>query len=205
MPPSGGPRQRPDAAPAAASAKAVWRAWARLVRNSQPTAHLSGEVCERLATWEPFRAASTVLAYLAFGSEVDLTPLLEDAAKDVVVPRTRSSGTGPATALSLTLHDLRRSALQRHRYGMLEPADDAPECDAARVDVALVPGLCFDVSGTRLGYGRGYFDAFLGTLPPTTPVVGVTFDALVVPRLPSEPHDVRVGYLATESGVRRVS
>jgi len=75
----------------------------------------------------------------------------------------------------------------------------------ATVELALLPGLCFDEEGTRLGYGRGYFDRFLSRLPATVPRVGVSYDALVVPRLPREAHDRQVTHLATESGVRAVT
>ena len=73
------------------------------------------------------------------------------------------------------------------------------------VELALVPGLCFDEEGTRLGYGRGYFDRFLGRLPTGVPRVGVAYDALVVARLPREAHDLGMTHLATESGVRAVT
>jgi 5-formyltetrahydrofolate cyclo-ligase len=72
------------------------------------------------------------------------------------------------------------------------------------VDVALVPGLVFDVRGTRLGFGAGFYDRLLPSLRAGIPIIGVTRDALVVPELPSEAHDVLMVYLVTESGVRQI-
>ena len=70
--------------------------------------------------------------------------------------------------------------------------------------MALVPGLCFDERGTRLGYGLGYYDRLLPLLRSDALIVGVTADALVVPELPKAPFDVPMTHLVTESGVRQV-
>ena len=46
------------------------------------------------------------------------------------------------------------------RWHIREPVDDeiiGPE----RLDIVLVPLLCFDRSGHRVGYGKGYYDRFL--------------------------------------------
>jgi len=157
-------------------------------------------VVEALSAWPPYRRATTVLLYLAFGSEIDLSPLAGDTTKHVLVPRSQE-----APAPGLTLHRLQGARLEPHPFGPRQPRADAPAVDPATVELALLPGLCFDEAGTRLGYGRGYFDRFLGRLAATVPRVGVGYDALVVARLPREAHDRQVTHLATESGVRAVT
>ncbi|HEX4902964.1 MAG TPA: 5-formyltetrahydrofolate cyclo-ligase, partial [Acidimicrobiales bacterium] len=81
---------------------------------------------------------------------------------------------------------------------------DGALVDPAELDVLLVPGRAFDRRGIRLGRGGGHYDRFLPRLRAGVPVVGVTVDERVVPRLPAEPHDVPMTHLATESGVRAV-
>ncbi len=186
--------------PSPAANKARWRAWAGASRRLLASAERGRRVVDALAAWPPYRGATTVLLYLAFGSEIDLRPLVEDGAKRVVVTRSVE-----APAPELTLHLLRGAALERHAFGPLQPRADTPIVDPATVDLALLPGLCFDRTGTRLGYGRGYFDRFLERLPAAVPRVGVAYDALVVETLPREAHDRPVTHLATESGVRAVT
>lgn len=157
-------------------------------------------MAEALAAWPPYQRATTVLIYLAFGSEVDLSELLEDDSKRLLVPRTHE-----APEPHLSLHALRGAVLEPHPLGLRQPDADSPTVAPSEIDVALLPGLCFDRHGTRLGYGRGYFDRFLASLPPQVPRVGVTVDALVVERLPLEPHDAAVTHLATESAVTPVA
>jgi len=184
-------------APAVDASKAVWRAWARAARSLLASPERSRRVTDGIRAWPPYARAQSVLLYLAFGSEVDLSPLEREGDKIVLVPRSDET---PARAMSL--HRLEGAALERHPFGPRQPAAGSPRVDPASVALVLVPGLCFDVRGTRLGYGRGYFDRFLEGLDPEVPRVGVTFEALVVDALPREPHDVAVTHLATEAGVR---
>jgi 5-formyltetrahydrofolate cyclo-ligase len=87
----------------------------------------------------------------------------------------------------------------------MQPGADAPELDPAELDVLLLPGLAFDLWGTRLGRGAGYFDRLLMRVDLATPVVGVTPAAVVVDRLPREVHDMVMGFIATEEGVVEVA
>lgn len=154
-------------------------------------------VCEGLEAFLRSRGSGVILAYRAFKSEVQLEPLALKM-PDVAWLTTRVDPGG-----RLTLHAFSR-AVVTNRFGVLEPPPDAPEFDPSSVEAALVPGLVFDVSGVRIGYGAGFYDRFLPRLPPGIPIVGVTCDALVVDELPSDPHDVRVSHIATESGVRAI-
>jgi len=52
--------------------------------------------------------------------------------------------------------------LSPNRWGIDEPVGSAAvENDV--IDLVLVPLLAFDMRGHRVGYGRGYYDRFLGT------------------------------------------
>ncbi|MDO4291079.1 MAG: 5-formyltetrahydrofolate cyclo-ligase, partial [Eggerthellaceae bacterium] len=89
--------------------------------------------------------------------------------------------------------------LVRSSLGVDEPpANPATRIDPTAPDpahaVALVPGLAFDAQGYRIGYGGGYYDAFLATFPGTT--VGLCRRAQLAESLCAqgaiEPHDVPV-------------
>jgi len=188
------------AAPAPDAPKASWRAWARAGRRLLATPERNRAVVEALAAWPIYRSAGTVLLYLAFGSEVDLGVLASDPARRVLVPRSQRTPTP-----ELSVHRLREADLERTSFGPRQPRAGTAPADPATIELALVPGLCFDEAGTRLGYGRGYFDRFLDRLRPGVPRVGIGYDALVVGRLPREAHDRGMTHLATESGVRPVT
>jgi 5-formyltetrahydrofolate cyclo-ligase len=83
---------------------------------------------------------------------------------------------------------------------MLEPDPSLPVVPADQVELVLTPGLAFDLHGWRLGYGGGFYDRFLSR-QHTLISLGVTYQALLLPDLPHQVHDVPVKYLVTENGV----
>jgi 5-formyltetrahydrofolate cyclo-ligase len=72
--------------------------------------------------------------------------------------------------------------------------------DPSVVDVVIVPGVAFTPDGARLGQGGGWYDRFLAAVRPDCTSIGVGFDAQVVDVLPTEPHDVPLDGVVTESG-----
>src|SRR2546428_6672166 len=52
------------------------------------------------------------------------------------------------------------------------------------VDVMFVPGIVWDKEGYRLGWGRGYFDRVLKTLPENVRSIGLSFNLQLVSRVP---------------------
>ena len=66
--------------------------------------------------------------------------------------------------------------LVHNRWQIGEPAHNervSPE----EIDVVLVPLLCFDLRGHRVGYGRGYYDRFLAQVRRDCKKIGLSFFA----------------------------
>ena len=67
-------------------------------------------------------------------------------------------------------------------------------------DWLLVPLLGFDATGHRLGYGGGYYDRTLATLPDAI-ALGCAYACQQVDAVPTTEYDVRLRAVATERGV----
>ena len=179
--------------------KAAWRTWARDARSTIDMQELSGAVVDQLLQWPGLRAANRVLIYMPLADEINLTPMLDgDLADRFVTTRTPDMGG------ELTIHEL-GGPLEVHRFGFLQPHASAPEVPPNEIDVALIPGLAFDLWGTRLGRGAGYYDELLQRMGRRPVRIGIVPAALVVDRLPAEDHDEKVRFLATEEGVIAVA
>jgi 5-formyltetrahydrofolate cyclo-ligase len=181
-------------APDSGASKTEWRTWAREVRAGLDFPALSEGVCKGLEKFPPLRHPATVLLYMAMADEIDLTSLVRS---DLPVRwvTTRTPERGP-----LTIHAM-DGPMEVHDLGFPQPHASAERVPSAEVDVALIPGLAFDLYGNRLGRGMGYFDQLLARLRAGIVRVGVVPTNLVADRLPKEEHDVPVQWLASEEGV----
>lgn len=65
------------------------------------------------------------------------------------------------------------------------------------LDLMIVPAAAVDLHGTRLGWGRGYFDKAIAAMTNHPPIYAVTFDSEVLDSLPHEQHDQPVTGVVT--------
>lgn len=96
--------------------------------------------------------------------------------------------------------------LKRNRYGILEPklqSDRTVPTDA--LDLVLLPMVAFDLKGTRLGSGKGYYDrtfAFIkqkhSHLRKMPLLLGLAYDFQQVEELPVQTFDVPLSGVLTE-------
>lgn len=155
----------------------------------------SRDICAHLAAWEVFQSAETILTYMPMRGEVDLRSLLVDfSEKRWLLPRILPGEEG-----RMVFHEYDPDNLIVHPYGMTEPAPYLPQVSADEIQLVLAPGLAFDRSGWRLGYGGGYYDRFLKGFKGIS--VGVVFRALLLDVLPHDEFDVTVGWLVSEDGL----
>ncbi len=143
-----------------------------------------------------------VLTYVSFRSEVDTIGLINyvlDRKLILAVPRCGTFGKMDFFRID-SLNDLIPS-----RYGIPEPADNPLRCITEFENtVCIVPGLAFDISGKRMGYGGGYYDRFLSAHPEII-TVGLCYNLLLSESVPSESHDISVDYIITEKGLIKIN
>ncbi|MEO8647827.1 MAG: 5-formyltetrahydrofolate cyclo-ligase [Acidobacteriota bacterium] len=73
--------------------------------------------------------------------------------------------------------------------------------DAVDIDIVLVPGLCFDLSGHRVGYGKGFYDRFLKTCRADCAKVGLSYFEPIALIHDSHDGDVQLDLVITPNKV----
>jgi 5-formyltetrahydrofolate cyclo-ligase len=148
-------------------------------------------------------APACVSAYVAVRGELDPAAAVEALRAEratVVLPRI-----GSRQPPRLAFHVVTAAGeLCAGPFGLTEPLATCAEVPVADIDVMLVPGLAFDASGRRLGYGGGYYDGAARELRASNGrglLVGFAYDFQVVDACPVEAHDVAVDLVVTERRV----
>lgn len=68
---------------------------------------------------------------------------------------------------------------------------------SSQIDMVLVPLLCFDLRGFRVGYGKGFYDKFLQNCRPDCKKIGLSFFPPVENIVDVNEFDVRLDYCLT--------
>jgi 5-formyltetrahydrofolate cyclo-ligase len=145
-----------------------------------------------------FLKSGTVGVYMPIGSEVRTEEIIQNAisaGKKVALPRIESEG-----IRFYQLHDnYLKEELLLGKFGVKEPPNIGRRVN--KIDLLIVPGIGFDYQGSRIGYGRGYFDAYLrrGKVQFS---MGLGYEFQLVPYdLPQSPSDQSIDGLSIESGL----
>ncbi len=162
-------------------------------RSLRERALLKDSERERAAR-ENFRKAfgeyASYFVYLSYRSEMDTRILIEELkeqGKTICVPRIEDG-----RMLSVPL----RGRIEKNGYGIEEPEGG----EEVTAEVAVVPLLAYDDGGYRLGYGGGYYDAYLAAHPEVLRV-GLAFSGQHAAALPHDGWDIPLDAVVTEEGV----
>jgi 5-formyltetrahydrofolate cyclo-ligase len=144
--------------------------------------------------------ARTVLTYAALPAELDPSAAIAELrGRGVRVAYTLIEAPG-----ILGIHLVRsETELVPGPLSIRQPSHNAPRVAHDEIDLVIVPGVAFDETGARLGYGGGYFDRLLPMLRADCARIGIAFDEQLLPEIPSEEHDVRVDVVLTPTRVIR--
>lgn len=166
--------------------------------TAEQKAKLDNDIVARLMRTYQYKNAETILCYVSTPLEVDTRLLIEKALEDgkkVAVPKCRPETTTMEFYLINGFDDLEKGT-----FGVLEPIETKCEIYEGTNSICIVPGLCFDLSGYRLGYGKGYYDRFLTNYSQTK--IGICYNDCVQQRLFHGRYDIPVDLLITERYLR---
>ena len=134
-----------------------------------------------------------ILIYMDMNKEVAAT-LLIDKGFTIFITKTMPD-------LSLKVNKYNKSELVLHKFGYYE-SSSLDYVDPSIVDVALIPGLAFDLKGNRLGYGKGYYDRFLAAYPHIKRVA-LAFSFQIIEALPTDQYDQMMDLIISEKEIRK--
>ncbi len=185
------------------SNKAIKRAKTELrTRMKQVCEQIPPEEGERLAGLVADRVAdllsdvSTVMTFLSFGNELPtdgIAERLHAAGKRLAVPHIEGEVIVP-------LEYAPGDPVEEAVFGIREPAAHRP-VPHGEIGAVIVPGLAFDQDGYRVGYGGGFYDRLLRSVPAAVLRVGICFREQVVDEVPRGHLDEALDLVVTDREV----
>lgn len=170
-------------------------------------AESSNRVWRQISNLDEYKRAWKVHCYISLPGEVQTEQMIRDcweSGKEVYLP-VQIPGEGKLLMGRYSPGD----QLIPGPYGVWEPAESKiTSLPPAELDLILVPGVAFDSRGNRLGYGKGYYDAFLSDAgitknpdqvrPDGVTAIGLALDFQIIDYIPVSDFDVPVGVIVTE-------
>jgi 5-formyltetrahydrofolate cyclo-ligase len=140
--------------------------------------------------------ASSIMLYLPLQKhqELDITGIMNHLKAEFYVPVVRDGRMFPCS------YKPGKTTLHKGAFGVMEPVDLI--IPPKMPHLVICPGLACDVSGGRLGYGKGYYDRYLSK--NSAKVIFPIMEVFVFPEIPVDEFDVKADVIVTERRVMRI-
>ncbi len=190
-------------------AKFDWRQHFLLRRRNlcrQVADRACGAIVSRLLALSELNLAQEIAAYCAIFQEVNLKQAIaeyREQGKTVLLPRYNVAA---GEYEMVEVENIDRDTVPG-RFGIFEPRPEIPARPGSSLVGSrlawLIPGVGFDLTGTRLGRGAGFYDRLLNAVSGLK--IGVAYDWQIVDSLPSQEHDQKMNMIISEKRVLRMA
>ena len=127
------------------------------IKNKQEKSDI---IIKKIVETEFYKKANVIAVYVSLYCEVDTTKLITKALKDqktVVVPKIKDRYN-----MEFYKIESEEELNAINQFGINEPlGEESSMIDKEQIDVMIIPGICFDKSKNRVGFGKGYYDKYL--------------------------------------------
>lgn len=164
--------------------------------------NLSLFLTEKFCALEEYKKIECIYAYMSYNQEVNTKHIIERAwadGKRVAVPKTLASGKTynkngkviPDYMEFIYIDSF--DELKNGYVGIPEPDFDEKKIANEKDVLILMPGLAFDKTNNRIGYGGGFYDKYLSSHKDTDfTKVALCFDFQLFDLIPTDSHDEKM-------------
>ena len=156
----------------------------------------SNLICEKFLSLPEYKEAEVVFAYMDCKNEVETKKVIEQCWKDnktIAVPKVFGE---IMKHYVITSYD----DLEKGYFGIPEPKHENLQEIVCEDGLMILPGVAFDVSRHRVGYGGGFYDRYLEAHPDMKKIA-FAFEFQVFPQVPFENFDIKPEIIITEKRI----
>lgn len=173
------------------------RKHAKKVRSLANSAEISDLICENIKKTKEFQNAQNIMLYYPFGSEINILGLIDEIGKRWILPKVIDD------EIDVYFYD-KGDMLSKNKWQIPEPCIDSQKTDKNNIDLVIIPGLCADKKGFRIGYGLGFYDRFLRNIPTKCKRLIPVVSDLFFDEVPKDLWDEPVDTVVTENGIHKI-
>ncbi len=173
------------------------RKHAKNIRNIANSSQISDLICKNIEQTKEFQNAKNVMLYYPFGSEINILGLIDKVKKNWLLPKVVDD---EIDVYFYSKGDL----LSKNKWQIPEPCIDSQKTDKKNIDLVIIPGLCADKRGFRIGYGLGFYDRFLRNIPPKCKRLIPVVSELFLDEVPKDLWDEPVDIVVTEKDIHKI-
>lgn len=136
--------------------------------------------------------ASTILIYVSLDDEVNTKRLI-----DYFLRNGKRVGVCKVLGKDMQFYYINSfNDLGVGYKNILEPKDYCLQINDFNNCISITPGICFNVSGYRIGYGAGYYDRFYEKVNPYK--IGLCYKEFLIDEAFNDIYDVAVDEIITD-------
>ncbi len=164
-------------------------------RKKLDTELLSSFIVKNLFSLNEYQNSTNILCYYPLKYEVNITDCVNDKNKNVFLPR--------VVGQCLEICPYEPDKLKIGAYNITEPQTNKINTFDI-IDLVIIPAVAADINGYRLGYGKGYYDRLLSTLPSSIKKVVPVYSDLLYETIYPEMYDVKSDIIVTDKEILRI-
>ena len=158
----------------------------------------SEAIVQKVIKTPEYKEADNILLYADFCREVMTRGIFEDALlhrKRIYFPRVDKLTNTMEFYQVISIRQLVRGYMD-----ILEPREDIRlryQFQPKEDTLAILPGVAFDTSGYRIGYGKGFYDKFLANRRQLS-TMALAYACQIIDEIPIDEHDIKMDKIVTE-------
>ncbi|MBU0627664.1 MAG: 5-formyltetrahydrofolate cyclo-ligase [Nanoarchaeota archaeon] len=151
----------------------------------------SSIIKNNLFSSQEYKKSKVIMFYVSFGSEVNTMEMIKEALKEKTVCVPVVEKDRMIASIIDRIDDLNK----KNEYKILEPTN-IQKIESKEIDLVIVPGVVFDKTAHRIGYGKGYYDKFLKDFKGKK--IGLAFNMQIMEIIPKDRWDIGLDKVISE-------
>lgn len=158
----------------------------------------SEAIVQKVIKTPEYKEADNILLYADYCREVMTRGIFEDALrhrKRIYFPRVDKLTNTMEFYQVISIRQLERGYMD-----ILEPREDNHmryQFQPREDTLVILPGVAFDTSGYRIGYGKGFYDRFLANRRQLS-TIALAYSCQIIDEIPKDEYDIKMDKIVTE-------